>query len=408
MAAGSFETPADERGSGKLSVKDLDLGGKRVFLRTDLNVPLAQGRITDDTRIRLALPTIQHCLGARASVVLASHLGRPNGAPDPRYSLAPVAQRLGDLLGRSVPLAPDCVANATLLQARALKPGEPLLLENLRFHPGEEENDREFARALGQMADCYVNDAFSASHRAHASLVGITRFLQPAAAGLLLQREVEALGRILDRPERPLAAILGGAKVGDKLALVENLLTRAEILLIGGGMAFTFLKAQGHAVGRSLVEDGLLMKASELLAIAWKRGVRLELPVDVVVGQAPDGEARGVVPAGEIPPGLMGLDIGPVSLARFREALTAARTIVWNGPMGVFERAEFAAGTVELARAVAASGAFSVVGGGDTVAAIHQAGVEERIGYLSTAGGAFLEFLEGRSLPGIAALTDRA
>ncbi|MEK7878638.1 MAG: phosphoglycerate kinase, partial [candidate division NC10 bacterium] len=283
----------------KLSVKDLDLGGKRVFLRTDLNVPLAQGRITDDTRIRAALPTIQHCLGARASVVLASHLGRPNGAPDPRYSLAPVAQRLGDLLGRSVPLAPDCVANATLLQARALKPGEPLLLENLRFHPGEEENDKEFARALGQMADCYVNDAFSASHRAHASLVGITRFLQPAAAGLLLQREVEALGRILDRPERPLAAILGGAKVGDKLALVENLLTRAEILLIGGGMAFTFLKAQGHAVGRSLVEDGLLMKASELLAIARKRGVRLELPVDVVVGQAPDGEARGVVPAGE-------------------------------------------------------------------------------------------------------------
>jgi len=406
MRASASERPG-ERGPVKLSVKDLDLEGRRVFLRADLNVPLAEGRITDDTRIRSSLPTINYCLAAGASVVLASHLGRPKGAPDARYSLAPVAGKLDGLLGRPAPLAPDCVSDATLLQALALNPGELLLLENLRFHPGEEENDREFARALGRLADCYVNDAFSASHRAHASLVGITRFLQPAAAGLQLQQEVEALGRILDRPDRPLAAILGGAKVGDKLVLVRNLLMRADILLIGGGMAFTFLKAQGRAVGRSLVEDGLLEKASELLALARERGVVLELPEDVVVAESPDGEAKGVTPAGEIPAGLMGLDIGPASLARFREALTAARTIVWNGPMGVFEKGAFAAGTVELARAVAASSAFSVVGGGDTAAAIHQARVEGRIGYLSTAGGAFLEFLEGRSLPGIAALTDR-
>jgi phosphoglycerate kinase len=391
----------------KLSVEELDLRGKRVFLRADLNVPLAQGQVADDSRIRAALPTIQHCLTAGGSVVLVSHLGRPGGAPDPKHSLAPVAHRLEEILERSVPLAPDCVAHATLLRARALKPGELLLLENLRFHAGEEANDPQFARALAQLADCYVNDAFSASHRAHASLVGITRFLQPAAAGFLLLREVEALRRILDHPERPLAAILGGAKVGDKLALVDSLLTRADILVIGGGMAFTFLKAQGYGVGQSLVEEGLLTKAGQLLAVARQRGLRLQLPVDVVVGENPDGKAKGVVPVGEIPAGLMGLDIGPASLARFREAVAAARTIIWNGPMGVYEKAEFAVGTLRLARAVAASGAFSVVGGGDTVAAIHQAGVEAGIGYLSTAGGAFLEFLEGRSLPGIAALTDR-
>lgn len=392
----------------KLSVEDLNLTGKRVFLRADLNVPLADGRVADDSRIRAALPTIRHCLGAGASVVLASHLGRPNGTPDPKYSLTPVARRLEAILGRSVALAPDCVENATVLRARALLPGELLLLENLRFHAGEEANDPEFARALGQLADCYVNDAFSASHRAHASLVGITRFLQPAAAGFGLLGEVQALERILDHPERPLAAILGGAKVSDKLALVGSLLTRADMLVIGGGMAFTFLKAQGHMVGRSLMEDSLLGKAKELLQVARQRGVRLLLPVDVVVGESPDAGAKSVVPVGEIPAGLMGLDIGPASLKRFREALATARTIVWNGPMGVFEKADFAAGTVGLARAVAASSAFSVVGGGDTLAAIHQARVEARIGYLSTAGGAFLEYLEGRSLPGIAALTDRA
>jgi phosphoglycerate kinase len=306
-----------------------------------------------------------------------------------------------------VPLAPDCVGSATLLQARALTPGQLLLLENLRFHPGEEANDPEFAGALGQLADCYVNDAFSASHRAHASLVAITRFLHPAVAGLQLLREVEALARILDHPDRPLAAILGGAKVADKLALVSMLLTWADILVIGGGMAFTFLRAQGHGVGRSLVEDGLLKEAERLLAVARERGIRLELPVDVVVGESLDGRAKGVVPVGAIPAELRGLDIGPASLASFRELLAAARTIVWNGPMGVFENPDFAAGTLGLAQAVAASGAFSVVGGGDTVSAIHQAQVEVKIGYLSTAGGAFLEFLEGRSLPGIAALTDK-
>jgi len=391
----------------KLSIEDLDVEGKRVFVRADLNVPLAHGRVTEDARIRAALPTLHHCLKAGASVVLASHLGRPAGTPDPKCSLAPVARRLGELLERAVPLASDCIGDAAVRGAHALKPGELLLLENLRFHPGEEANDPSFAQALGELGDCYINDAFSASHRAHASLVGITRYLQPAAAGFQLLREVEALSRVLDRPERPLAAILGGAKVSDKLALVGNLMMRADILVIGGGMAFTFLKAQGHGVGRSLVEDGLLAKAEQFLQVARQRGLRLELPLDVVVGENPDGGAEGVVPVTRIPGDLMGLDIGPASLERFREVLHQARTIVWNGPMGVFERAEFAAGTIGLAQAVAASGAFSVVGGGDTVAAIHQAGVEARVGYLSTAGGAFLEFLEGRSLPGLAALTDR-
>jgi phosphoglycerate kinase len=391
----------------KLSVEDLALEGKRVFLRADLNVPLTHGQITDDARIRATLPTLRHCLKGGGAVIVASHLGRPSGTPDPRYSLAPVARRLAELLECPVPLAPDCVGDAVLVGAGALRPGDLLLLENLRFHPGEEANDPEFARALGQLADCYVNDAFSASHRAHASLVAITRFLQPAVAGLQLLREVEALTRILDRPDRPLVAILGGAKVSDKLTLVGTLLTRVDTLVIGGGMAFTFLRAQGHGIGRSRVEEGLLKEAERLLTMARERGVRLELPVDLVVGENPEGRAQGVVPVGAIPEGLMGLDVGPASVASFRDCLAEARTLVWNGPLGVFENPDFAAGTLELARAVAMSGAFSVAGGGDTVAAIHQAGVEAKIGYLSTAGGAFLEFLEGRSLPGIAALTDR-
>ena len=391
----------------KLSVEQLELGGKRVFLRADLNVPLTDDRVADDTRIRGVLPTIQHCLKTGASVILASHLGRPKGKPDPRYSLSPVASRLEELLGQPAPLAPDCVGDACENLAQALRPGECLLLENLRFHPGEEANDPAFAQALARLADCYVNDAFAASHRAHASIVAITLYLKPAAAGLLMQRELAALERVMDRPDRPLVAILGGAKVSDKLGLVQHLLDKVDALLIGGAMAFTFLKALGHDPGRSLVEPDLVETARQVLAEARARGVQVGLPVDAVVGRAPrQAEEVSTVNIRQIPPTLMGLDIGPVTLERFREALRSARTVVWNGPMGVFENPAFASGTLELARAVADSQAFTVVGGGDTVAAIHQAGVADKIGYLSTAGGAFLEYLEGRELPGVAALTE--
>jgi phosphoglycerate kinase len=389
----------------KLSVDQLDLAGKRVFLRVDLNVPLEDGRVAEDTRIRAVVPTIEHCLKAGASVILASHLGRPKGKVDPRYSLAPVAARLDELLGRPVPLLPDCAGPAVEAAAAALKPGDTVLLENLRFHPGEEANDPEFARRLAALADVYVDDAFAAAHRAHASTEGITRFLQPAAAGLLMARELEALGRIFERPERPVAVVLGGAKVSDKLALVEHLLTRVDTLLIGGGMAFTFLAALGHGVGRSLLEADRLEDARGILARARSLGVRVRLPVDVVVAPSPDS-ADGIRTVGvrEIPDELMGLDIGPLTEAQFGGALQGSKTVVWNGPMGVFEKPAFAAGTLGVARAVSGCGAFSVIGGGDTIAAVRQAGVIDRIGYISTAGGAFLEFLEGRVLPGVAAL----
>jgi phosphoglycerate kinase len=391
----------------KLTVDQLDLAGKRVFLRVDLNVPLEAGRVAEDTRIRAVLPTIEHCLKAGASVILASHLGRPKGTVDPRYSLKPVAVRLEELLGRPVPLLPDCVGPEVEAAAAALKPGETVLLENLRFHPGEEANDPEFARRLAALADVYVNDAFAAAHRAHASTEGITRFLQPAAAGLLMARELEALGRIFERPERPVAAVLGGAKVSDKLALVEHLLARVDTLLIGGGMAFTFLAALGYGVGRSLLEAERLEAARAILGRARSLGVRMRLPVDVVAASAPDS-AEGIRTVGvrEIPDDLMGLDVGPLTVAQFGAALQGAKTVVWNGPMGVFEKPAFAAGTLGLARAVAGCGAFSVIGGGDTIAAVRQAGVTDRIGYISTGGGAFLEFLEGRTLPGVAALSE--
>jgi phosphoglycerate kinase len=391
----------------KLTVDQLDLAGKRVFLRVDLNVPLEAGRVAEDTRIRAVLPTIEHCLKAGASVILASHLGRPKGTVDPRYSLKPAAVRLEELLGRPVPLLPDCVGPEVEAAAAALKPGETALLENLRFHPGEEANDPEFARRLAALADVYVNDAFAAAHRAHASTEGITRFLQPAAAGLLMARELEALGRIFERPERPVAAVLGGAKVSDKLALVEHLLARVDTLLVGGGMAFTFLAALGYGVGRSLLEAERLEAARAMLGRARSLGVRMRLPVDVVAASAPD-RAEGIRTVGvrEIPDDLMGLDVGPLTVAQFGAALQGAKTVVWNGPMGVFEKPAFAAGTLGLARAVAGCGAFSVIGGGDTIAAVRQAGVTDRIGYISTGGGAFLEFLEGRTLPGVAALSE--
>jgi phosphoglycerate kinase len=390
----------------KLSIAQLDLGGRRVFLRADLNAPLDAGEVSDDTRLRGVVPTVRHALDHGAAVVLASHLGRPKGAPDPRYSLKPVAERMAALLALPVPLAPDCVGPEAELAARALKPGEVLLLENLRFHPEEEQNDDGFARQLAALADVYVNDAFAAAHRAHASIAAITRYLKPAAAGLLMQRELEALGRILEAPARPLVAILGGAKVSDKLALVEHLLARVDALVIGGGMAFTFLRALGHTVGRSLVEADRIETARAALETARRRGVQIVLPVDAVVADGLDSPAGRAVAIREIPAGQMGLDIGPLTVAAFAAVLKTAKTIVWNGPMGVFEKAPFAAGTVALGRAVAESSAFSVIGGGDTVAAVTQAGVADRIGYISTAGGAFLEFLEGRALPGVDALTD--
>jgi phosphoglycerate kinase len=339
-------------------------------------------------------------------VVLASHLGRPKGGPDPRYSLAPVAARLAALLERPVPLAPDCVGDAVEGMARDLKPGHVLLLENLRFHPEEEANDDAFARRLAALGDVYVNDAFAAAHRAHASTAAITRHLQPAAAGLLMQRELQALGRILESPARPLVAVLGGAKVSDKLKLVDHLLERVDALVIGGGMAFTFLRALGHGVGKSLVEADRIEMARATLETARRRGVQIVLPVDAVVAGGLDSPSGRAVSVRDIQAEQMGLDIGPLSVERFAAALKSAGTIVWNGPMGVFEKPAFATGTVALARAVAESSAFSVIGGGDTVAAVNQAGVADRIGYISTAGGAFLEFLEGRRLPGVEALTE--
>ena len=390
----------------KLSIEQLDLGGRRVFLRADLNAPLDQGTVSDDTRLRGVLPTIQLALDRGASVLLASHLGRPKGGPDPKYSLTPVAEQLATLLGRPVPLAPDCVGPETEALAHALAPGQVLLLENLRFHPEEEANDDGFAQRLAALADVYVNDAFAAAHRAHASIDAITHHLKPAAAGLLMVRELSALTRILESPERPLAAVLGGAKVSDKIALVEHLLARVDVLLIGGGMAFTFLRALGHAVGRSLVEPDRIETARGALETARRRGVQMVLPVDAVVADGLDSASGRVVSIREIPSDQMGLDIGPLTVDRFGAALKSARTIVWNGPMGVFEKPPFARGTLALGRAVAESSAFSVIGGGDTVAAVNQAGVADRIGYISTAGGAFLEFLEGRALPGVEALTD--
>ena len=391
----------------KLSVDQVDLAGKRVFLRVDFNVPLEDARIADDTRITAALPTIRYCLTAGASLVLASHLGRPKGKPDARYSLAPVAARLAELLAQPVPLAPGCVGPEVEAQARTLAPGQVLMLENLRFCAEEEKNDDAFARGLAALADVYVDDAFAAAHRAHASIEAIARHLRPAAAGLLMARELGALGRIFEKPERPVWAVLGGAKVSDKLALVESLLAKVDGLLIGGGMAFTFLAALGHGVGRSLVEPDRLEAARAALERARGAGVSLRLPVDVVVAAGPDDAAgRRAVGIREIPADLMGLDIGPATVAQFAAALKGAATVIWNGPMGVFEKEAFAAGTLGVARAVSECGGFAVIGGGDTVAAVHRAGVADRIGYISTAGGAFLEYLEGRALPGVGALDD--
>ncbi len=391
----------------KKTIRELDPAGKKVLVRVDYNVPMDGGGITDDTRIRATLPTLRHLLDKGAAVILASHLGRPKGGPAPEFSLAPVAKRLSALLGQEVLFAADCVGEAAEGPAKALKPGQVLLLENLRFHKEEEKNDPEFARRLASLADTYVNDAFGVSHRAHASVAGVTEYL-PAAAGFLLEKEIDFLSRAVENPAHPYVAIIGGAKVSDKIGVIANLLTRVDTLIIGGGMANTFLAAKGCATGRSLVEQDKIALAASLIKEAADRKVKLLLPSDVVVADrfAADAAAR-VAAADAIPADWMALDIGPASADAFAAALAGAKLIVWNGPMGVFEMDAFAKGTVAVAKAVAASGAVSVVGGGDSVAAIEKAGLQDKISHISTGGGASLEFLEGKVLPGVAALSDK-
>ncbi|MGN6812425.1 MAG: phosphoglycerate kinase, partial [Thermomicrobiales bacterium] len=379
----------------------------RAIVRVDFNVPLDGDQITDDTRIRAALPTIQALRDGGAAVVLMSHLGRPKGQANPKYSLAPAARRLSELLGAPVPLQPDCVGPQVEAAVRALQPGDVTLLENLRFHPEEEANDPGFARQLAALGDVYVDDAFGSAHRAHASTEGITHDL-PAVAGLLMERELAALSRALDNPAHPFVTILGGAKVSDKIGVIQNLLGKVDALLIGGGMANTFLAAQGHPIGKSLNEPDKADLARELLDQAKERNVTLALPADVVVAPEMKADApRHTVGIDDVLDDQAIFDIGPRTIAAYKDLLDGAQTVVWNGPMGVFEVAPFAAGTRAIAEAVAASDAFSIVGGGDSVAAIEEAGLADRISHVSTGGGASLEFLEGRELPGVAALDDR-
>jgi phosphoglycerate kinase len=396
----------------KLSINDLDLRGKRVFIRVDFNVPLKDVVVTDDTRIRETLPTLRLAIQKGGRLVLASHLGRPKGGPDPQYSLKPAAKKLEELLGKPAAFGLDCVGPGVESQSKALRDGEVLVLENVRFHPEEEKNDEAFSKQLAALCDgLFVCDAFGSAHRAHASVVGITKFVQKAAAGLLMEKELAYLGKAVTNPVRPFVAILGGAKVSDKIEVVENLMKVADSMLIGGGMAYTFLKADGQPIGKSLVEDDKVDLARRLRDEARQRRFPLLLPVDHVVGaEFKAGTATQTVPVSATPDGWMGLDIGPKTIDAYRQKIAGAKTIVWNGPMGVFEMPAFAKGTLEIAKAIAAattSGATSIVGGGDSVAAVHQSGVADKISHISTGGGASLEFLGGRKLPGVEALTNK-
>ncbi len=389
----------------KIAVQDLDLKGARVFVRVDFNVPIKDSKVTDDLRIREALPTIRYGMEQGAILLLASHLGRPKGKRKPEFSLAPTAERLSELLGRKVTFVPECIGPEVEKAVNSAKPGDVLLLENLRFHPEEEANDPEFSKKLAAYTPIYVNDAFGSAHRAHASTEGITHHVRKAAAGFLMEKELRYLGGALESPQKPFVAILGGAKISDKIEVIENLLGKVDRLLIGGAMAFTFLKSQGKSIGKSLCEDDKLDLARELLARGQSRIV---LPSDAVASPNIDDEASAhTVPSGRIPEGEMGLDIGPKSAEEYAGIIRSAKTIVWNGPMGVFEKNAFAAGTVNIAKAVADSQAVSIIGGGDSAAAVAKAGVADRITHISTGGGASLEFLAGRVLPGVAALNDK-
>src|SRR5271155_519584 len=395
----------------KLSIRDLQLKGQRVFVRVDFNVPTSGGTVGDDTRIRETLPTLRLAIDRGARLVLASHLGRPKGKIDLKYSLAPVAARLSKLLGQPVAFAADCVGADAEAKSKALRDGEVLLLENVRFHPQEEANDPEFSRQLAQLCDqLFVCDAFGSSHRAHASVVGITKFVRQSAAGLLMEKELTYLGKAVSNPDRPFVAILGGAKVSDKIEVVRNLMKLADAMLIGGAMAYTFLKSQGKPVGKSLVENDKLDLARDLLHEAESRRFRLLLPVDHVIAESPDSTVTKITDIDQTPEGWMGLDIGPKTIALFEKEIASARTIVWNGPLGMFEKPAFAQGTLAIARAVASSrarGATSIIGGGDSVAAVEQAGVASQISHISTGGGASLEFLAGDKLPGVEALPEK-
>jgi phosphoglycerate kinase len=392
----------------KRTIRDVDVAGRRVLVRVDFNVPLdPQGPVADDRRIRESLPTLRDLLGRGAAVVVMSHLGRPGGRVVEALRMAPVGERLAQLLGRPVHVLRDCVGPEVEAVVARLQPGEVALLENLRFHPGEEANDPEFAAALARLGDLYVNDAFGTAHRAHASTVGVAAYL-PAVAGLLMEKEIRYLSRLLEQPDHPFVAVLGGKKVSDKIGVLRNLLTRVDAVLVGGGMAYTFLRAQGYGVGRSVVEGDKLELARELLDLARRRGVAFVLPEDVVAAERASPDApRRTVPAGEIPDGWMGLDIGPRSAQRFAQVIEGARLVVWNGPMGVFEVEPFAEGTRAVAEAVARCAGTTVVGGGDTAAAVEQFGLLDRFDHVSTGGGASLEFLEGKELPGIRVLQDR-
>ena len=392
----------------KLSVRDLDLKGKRIFMRVDFNVPLNDaGEITDDTRIQASLPTIQYIVERGGRLILASHLGRPKGKPNPKMSLKPAATRLAQVLGKPVAFAADCIGPEAEAAAKALKDGDVLLLENLRFHPEEEKNAPEFAQKLAALAEVYVDDAFGSAHRAHASTEGTTHYLSPCAAGLLMEKELEYLGKAVGHPERPYVAIVGGAKVSDKIELLQNLMKFADSVLIGGAMAYTFLKAQGVEVGLSRVEEDKLELARDLLQFAERRSIDFRLPQDHIVAEKLDASAAAeVAPTRSIPANRLGVDIGPATRADYAAQIAKAKTIVWNGPMGVFEIPQFAEGTMAIAHAVADSSAVSVVGGGDSVAAVKKAGVEAKITHISTGGGASLEFLSGLTLPGVAALTE--